>query len=426
MIATISPSVTHGAIRAPRSKSAMQRACAAALLYKGVSTILDPGKSNDDLAALDVVQKLGAKVDSGTDRIQVHSKGVEPLSGEINCGESGLGVRMFTPIAALSSKALNICGAGSLLNRPMDFFDEIFPQLGISIHSNGGKLPVSIQGPLQPGNIEVDGSLSSQFLTGLLMAYSAADAQNVTIRVNNLKSKPYIDLTLSVMKSFGMKLPRVEAYQDFTFESNHHQSPEGPLQYEVEGDWSGAAFLFVTGAVAGTVKIEGMQDESVQADKKILEAIRDCGAVLVYADGVYEVGPAPLRSFDFDATECPDLFPPLVALAAYCNGTSTILGANRLTHKESNRAIALQDIFGKMGVKIEVEGDLMKVYGGEKLNGAEVDSHHDHRIAMAAAVAALGATGPVTISHAEAIDKSYPDFYIHLRRLGATVSLRKF
>jgi 3-phosphoshikimate 1-carboxyvinyltransferase len=163
----------------------------------------------------------------------------------------------------------------------------------------------------------------------------------------------------------------------------------------------------------------------VQADKKILEAIRDAGAFLSYANGNYTVAPSKLQSFDFDATECPDLFPPLVALAAYCNGITRIKGASRLTHKESNRALTLQDIFGKMGIPIVLEEDMMLVHGGTALHGADVSSHHDHRIAMAAAVAALRATGPVRISDAQAIDKSYPDFYQHLELLGATINSSK-
>ncbi|MEO0002111.1 MAG: 3-phosphoshikimate 1-carboxyvinyltransferase, partial [Bacteroidota bacterium] len=282
-----------------------------------------------------------------------------------------------------------------------------------------------IQGPLQPATIEVDGSLSSQFLTGLLMAYSASGASGVTIKVKDLKSKPYIDLTLSVLKSFDMKVPQVVNYESFIFDQAQHLQPTGDFTYEVEGDWSGAAFLFVAGAIAGEITIQGMKDDSVQADKKILEAIRDAGAVLSYANGNYTVAPSKLQSFDFDATECPDLFPPLVALAAYCNGITRIKGASRLTHKESNRALTLQDIFGKMGISIVLEEDLMLVHGGTALHGADVSSHHDHRIAMAAAVAALRATGPVRISDAQAIDKSYPDFYQHLELLGATINSSK-
>jgi 3-phosphoshikimate 1-carboxyvinyltransferase len=426
MIANIFPSSLQGNIRAPRSKSDMQRACAAALLHHGTTRILDPGRSNDDLAALDVIAKLGATVVDKGDEIEITSKGVHPVSDQLHCGESGLGIRMFTPIAALSGQPLTISGSGSLVNRPMNFFDEIFPQLNIAIQSQQGKLPLSIKGPLVPQTITVDGSLSSQFLTGLLMAFSAANAKGVTIHVKDLKSKPYIDLTLSVLSAFGMKTPWVVQYEQFVFEDNDHHAPEGALDYAVEGDWSGAAFLFVAGAIAGEITIQGMKADSVQADRKILEAITDSGAALEWNEGVYKVSPGTLKAFVFDATECPDLFPPLVALAAYCEGVTTIRGALRLTHKESNRALTLKDVFGKMGISITLEGDIMKVHGGTGVKGAHVHSHHDHRIAMAAAVAALRADGPITIDDAEAIDKSYPEFYVDLRRLGTEVALRKF
>lgn len=424
MIAIVRPSSIAGTLRAPRSKSDMQRACAAALLHQGVTHIVDPGKSNDDLAALDVISKLGAEVTEQDNAVVVKSKGVHPFFNEINCGESGLGIRMFTPIAALSSKELTISGSGSLLSRPMHFFDAIFPQLGISIQSNEGKLPLVIKGPMHPSSIEVDGSLSSQFLTGLLMAYSAAGAKDVTITVKDLKSKPYIDLTLGVLASFGMKVPVVKDYETFSFSAIEHVQPVGEISYRVEGDWSGAAFLFVAGAIAGGINIQGMKADSVQADMKILEAIKDAGASLRYEDGIYHVDPADLHAFQFDATECPDLFPPLVALASYCNGDTVIKGALRLTHKESNRALTLQDVFGKMGVQIELDEDLMIVHGNRQLKGAKVHSHHDHRIAMAAAVAALGADGEVLIEEAEAINKSYPDFYEHLKALGTSITLQ--
>ena len=423
MIATIHPSIAKGNIRAPRSKSDMQRACAAALLHKGKTIIQDPGRSNDDLAALDVIQRLGATVEDNGQEIVITSQGVNPASDQVMCGESGLGIRMFTPIAATSDRTLTINGSGSLVKRPMDFFDHIFPQLGIVISSNEGRLPLHIQGPLQPQSIEVDGSLSSQFLTGLLMAFSASNASDVTIRVNNLKSKPYIDMTLKVLAAFGMKVPTVNNYETFNFESSSAPSVVKDIVYEIEGDWSGAAFLFVAGAISGRVAIQGMRDDSVQADRKILEAIVDAGADIHFTAGTYVVSPAPLKAFVFDATECPDLFPPLVALASCCSGISRISGANRLTHKESNRALTLQDVFGKMGIQIDIEGDLMLVHGGTGIHGGQVHSHHDHRIAMAAAVAALNASGPVFIEEAEAINKSYPDFYSHLQALGAEVKL---
>ena len=423
MKAIVHPSVLHGNISAPRSKSDMQRACAAALLHVGKTLIYTPGNSNDDLAAIDVIQKLGAVIVEHTDHLEISSAGVMPVHDTVFCGESGLGIRMFTPIASISSQQLTLTGSGSLLKRPMHFFDEIFPKLGIDIMSNDGKLPIKIKGPLVPSTIEVDGSLSSQFLTGLLFAFSASNASDVTIKVNDLKSRPYIDMTLQVIKAFGMKLPIVDSYETFSFGPAATISSTDTIQYTVEGDWSGASFLFVAGAISAEVVIEGMNPDSMQADKQILKAIKSCGARLSYTDGRYVVSPGKLVAFEFDATECPDLFPPLVSLAAYCKGITKIKGTNRLTHKESDRALTLQDVFGKMGIKIDLVDDIMYVHGGSVLNTAEVHSHHDHRIAMAAAVAALCANGPVIINDAEAINKSYPDFYHHMISLGAKIIL---
>jgi 3-phosphoshikimate 1-carboxyvinyltransferase len=402
----------------------MQRACAAALLHKGETLIHNPGHSNDDKAALDIIERLGATIDDRGELLIIHSKGIHPLKEEISCGESGLSIRMFTPLAALSKKQITINGTGSLLTRPMDFFDEILPQLGISIKSNEGKLPLILKGPLVPQSIEVDGSLSSQFLTGLLMAYSAAGASQVSIKVNNLKSRPYIDLTLEVMKQFGMKMPENKSYTEFYFdEVPAVKSKPVPVNYTVEGDWSGGAFLLVAGAIAGPVTIRGLDPGSTQADKAILEALISANAgVAIDAKGI-TVHPAAMNAFDFDATDCPDLFPPLVALAVACKGETVIKGVSRLAHKESDRGLTLQEEFGKMGVRIELDDDLMRVYGDGQIKGAKVHSRHDHRIAMACAVAALIADAEVTIEQANAVKKSYPDFFRDLKKLGGAVSL---
>jgi 3-phosphoshikimate 1-carboxyvinyltransferase len=204
-------------------------------------------------------------------------------------------------------------------------------------------------------------------------------------------------------------------YEEFYFPGSAKQ--KGKVEYTVEGDWSGGAFLLVAGAVAGPITVKGLDIRSTQADKAILQALRDSGAAIEIKNDIV-VGPAKLKAFRFDATECPDLFPPLVALAAYCEGTTVIEGVSRLAHKESNRGLTLQDEFGKMGLTIELDGDRMLVYGGGALKGATVHSRHDHRIAMACAVGALRAAGPVTIEEAEAINKSYPDFYEHIKQLG--------
>jgi 3-phosphoshikimate 1-carboxyvinyltransferase len=432
MIVTIQPSQIKGTIQAPASKSSMQRGCAASLLYLGTTIIRNPGHSNDDKAALGVIKDLGAIVETLADgSLKIAGiGGVNPESGAVSCGESGLGIRMFTPIVSMSNKRITINGEGSLVTRPMDFFDEVLPQLGVEIISREGKLPLQVKGPLTPKDITIDGSLSSQFLTGLLMAYAASNAQGVTITVDNLKSKPYIDLTLSVMKQFGWQVEN-RNYEAFHFKAADPKAPAvsapPPPQktYTVEGDWSGAAFLLVTGAIAGDITVKGLDVQSTQADRAVLQALQSCGAKLSIQAEQIEVGPSALsgveglQAFQFDATECPDLFPPLVALASYCKGTTVIEGVGRLTHKESNRALTLQEEFGKMGVEIELQDDLMLIKGGNGLKGAAVHSHHDHRIAMACAVAALKATGETVISEAQAINKSYPDFYEHIQALGA-------
>lgn len=406
----------------------MQRACAAALVAKGKSIIKNPGHSNDDKAAMDITQRLGGTVTNNGNELIIESNGVQPVSSEINCGESGLSIRMFTPLVALSNHALTVNGSGSLVTRPMDFFDEILPQLDVQVKSNAGKLPLNIQGPMVPKNITIDGSLSSQFLTGMLLAYAASNASDVSITVTNLKSKPYIDLTLDVMKQFGLKVPENKNYESFYFAPSTHDSLPVAIgitthHYTVEGDWSGAAFLLVAGAIAGNIVVKGLDVFSPQADKAVLQALMDCGCIISIQPEQIEIGLAPLKPFHFNATECPDLFPPLVALASYCKGKSVIEGTTRLTHKESNRALTLQEEFAKLGVTIELQDDLMIVHGGGGLKGATVHSRHDHRIAMACAVAGLKATGDVTIEEAEAINKSYPDFYEHLKVLGANVSL---
>jgi 3-phosphoshikimate 1-carboxyvinyltransferase len=443
MKVTIHPSNLKGIIQAAASKSSMQRACAAALLNKGTTIIKNPGHSNDDKAALDIIQKLGAKAELINGEWQVTSEGVNPVKNEINCGESGLSIRMFTPLVGLSEKEITINGTGSLVTRPMDFFDEILPQVGVKVKSNGGKLPLIIQGPLQPADIEIDGSLSSQFLTGILMAYGVAttstqtplqrrgasghtDNNKIIIKVKDLKSKPYIDLTLDVMKQFGMNVPENNNYETFTFYKPIVNpmtigSPLTTHEYSVEGDWSGGAFLLVAGAIAGPITVKGLDLTSTQADKAIIDALMSANAgIAMEAKGI-KLNPAEMNGFDFDATDCPDLFPPLVALAAYCKGQTKIKGVSRLTHKESNRALTLQEEFGKMNVSIVLDGDFMIIHGGNGVKGNQVHSHHDHRIAMACAVAALRAEGDMIIEEAQAVKKSYPDFYDDLKKLGAGI-----
>ncbi|WP_121354913.1 3-phosphoshikimate 1-carboxyvinyltransferase [Flavisolibacter nicotianae] len=427
MQVTVTPSKIQGTITAPASKSAMQRACAASLLKGGETVLHNPGVSDDDEAALDIIYQLGAIVEKEKDTVVIRSNGVQPISQEINCGESGLSARMFTSVAALSQSPITVTGKGSLVRRPFSFFTDVLPQLGVDCTSNNGLLPLQIKGPLQPRDITIDGSLSSQFLTGLLFAFSAAKAKDVTITVHNLNSKPYIDLTLQVMSKFGLPVPVNNDYQSFYFPKDPSPVASTPssFKYQVEGDWSGGAFLLVAGAIAGDIVVKGLDVFSTQADKAVLHALMQSGATISIEESKIEVRKSRLKAFHFNATDCPDLFPPLVALAAYCDGTTVIEGVHRLTHKESNRALTLQQEFAKMGVEISFQDDMMLVRGGAGVSGAAVHSRHDHRIAMACAVAALGASGDVIIEEAEAVNKSYPQFWDHIEHLSATLTTSK-
>jgi 3-phosphoshikimate 1-carboxyvinyltransferase len=433
MKVTLSPSFLSNTIVAPASKSSMQRACAAALVKQGITHIHNYGISNDDEAALSIIKAFGASVTVKENYLEVDTSTVDFKNFQnnfsINCGESGLSIRMFTPIAAMCNTSITINGSGSLATRPMNFFDEVLPLVGVKIKSNKGLLPLQVTGSLQPTNITIDGSLSSQFLTGLLMAYAASMVDvATTITVVDLKSKPYIDLTLKVMKDFGLQVPENKNYQSFVFHPSIAEESKINTTYTVEGDWSGGAFLLVAGAIAGNIVVKGLDAFSTQADKAILQALKDSGCFLQVEENAIQIaqpknGLIGLKPFSFDATDCPDLFPPLVALAAFCNGKTNIKGVSRLAHKESNRGITLQQEFGKMGIKIDLDSDTMTVYGGTGVEGAKVHSHHDHRIAMACAVAALQARGNTEIEEANAIAKSYPNFYEHLQKLGAVIFL---
>jgi 3-phosphoshikimate 1-carboxyvinyltransferase len=281
-----------------------------------------------------------------------------------------------------------------------------------------------------PEDITIDGSLSSQFLTGLLLAYSAAlrneklpRKEPVTIHVTDLKSRPYIDLTLEMLSHFGMPVPEQVNYEQFIFHPGEKQFGPQEVIYSVEGDWSGASFLLVAGAIAGPVTVRGLNLLSAQADKAIMDILMAANAgVAVEAKGII-VHPGELHSFRFDATDCPDLFPPAAVLASYCRGESVIKGVSRLKYKESNRGVTLQRELGKMGINIDLLDDEMIIQGNGIVHGADVNSCGDHRIAMACAVAGLGAKGETRIHDAEVVNKSYREFYEDLKSLGASVSL---
>ena len=401
-----------GTIIAPPSKSMAQRAIAAALLANGTTRIFLGTHAEDIEASIRIVSALGAKVTSDGSNCIAVTGGLSPVSEEIDCGEAGLSMRMFSSIAALSPKKLKLVGRGSLETRPMKAVEEFLVGLGATVSLNGELPPISIQGPIKPGRISIDGSLSSQFLTGLLLALPTLPG-DTTLDVRNLKSKPYVEMTLELIADFGVKIEHNSELSNFFIPGNQKYLAR---DYKVEGDWSGASFLAVAGAIAGEVTIENLRTDSKQADRRIVDAILAFGALLTSLEHSLKIKKSSNKSFTFDATECPDLFPPLVALAANANGVSKIKGVHRLKHKESDRENALTSEFKKLGIKIQTEEDYLVVVGGP-ITGGKVFSHYDHRIAMALAVAGLNASGAVEIEQPECVAKSYPDFYKDLESL---------
>ena len=404
------PSKIFGKIKAPASKSVTQRAIAAALLAEGESTIVNPSYCDDALAAMSIASGLGAKVRPNPGELKII--GTTGLKEQkLNCGESGLAIRMFSPIASLFSDEIKLTGSGTLKARPMSMIQDALTQFGVKCESNNGLLPITIQGPLKGGKCTIDGSLSSQILTGLMMALPLAE-EDSEIEVVALRSKPYIDMTLKVINDFGVNINRV-GYNLFKIQGGQHFKAQ---TYTVESDWSGSAFLLVAGAIMGKVIITDLNPVSQQGDKAIITALDKAGASLNISNNSIEVSKNRLKAFEFDATDTPDLFPPLVALASYCKGTSAIRGVKRLINKESDRCQALLEEFTKLGVKVEIVDDYMLV-SGATIKGGDVVSHDDHRIAMALAVAALGAEDKVTIKDAHCVSKSYPNFFDDLRSL---------
>lgn len=402
----------QGEVNIPSSKSYAQRAIALASLCQQPVIIRNLTDSDDVVAAQGIIQSLGAEFVRKNAGLYL-SKGNDlnsKVNISINCHESGLSTRLFSAFSLLFQQEFTVSGEGSITERTMEMVIVGLEEFGKQISSKDSKLPLSISGEVSNFNVEIDGSISSQFLTGLLIVAPFLKS-NVQIKVHHLKSKPYIEMTLDLMNHFGLK---VENQNFETFNIQGNQNTENSIEYTVEGDWSAASFHVVAAAIGGKIKLSGLIKDSRQGDKAILDAVKLAGAKVEWQNEDLNVEKGPLAPFEFDATECPDLFPPLAVLAAYANGKSTIKGVNRLKHKESNRGITLKQEFTKVGVRIDLQGDEMIVHGiGQHNISKEMtfSSHNDHRIAMAMSLFSIGAEEAIFIENPNAIDKSYPDFY---------------
>ena len=401
---TIHPSQVSGEVRPPCSKSYAQRALAAALLSDGETTLSNIELCDDTRYAMNVITGLGASVRQTGPTEYVIRGGLAPITDTINTGESGLATRLFTPIAALCDRRMTITGTGTMLRRPIGMMIDPLRNLGVQVRSNG-YLPITVQGPLRGGDTDVEAYVSSQFLTGLLMSLPLAEGDTI-LHVEQPNSLPYLAVTVDLASKFRIRMEH-NGFREFFIPGGQHYHP---AKLHIEGDWSSAAFMLVAGAIAGEVTAKRMNTLSLQADLAIIQALTKAGAVIITTPDEITVRKRELTGFDFDATQRPDLFPILAVLGANCEGTTHIRGVNRLVYKESNRAEAIVSEYTKLGMDVALEDDVMTVRGGS-LSGGTIDSCNDHRIAMAAAIAALAASGPVTITNAQAVTKSYPRFW---------------
>jgi 3-phosphoshikimate 1-carboxyvinyltransferase len=422
MKVTIYPSLLSGETDVPRSKSIAQRLLAFSLLSPQDTVITKFPDSADCKAALDVIRALGAVVTENGDVLDIRGGFPNNFQADIrhpktliNVGESGLSARMFMPIAALWHEEITMEGHGTLLKRNMRTAEDWLPHLGAKVVLKDVQLPARIQGPLLGGKIHAEQVSSSQFVTGILIAGSATK-RGVEIEIQQLPSRPYIQTTMAVAQLFGIEMTdtgsgyRVEGGQ-------RYQALETP----VAGDWSGAAFLFVAGALCADegLLIKGLSETIPQADQAILQVLTLARVKWERCEDGYRVWTSRIKAFEFDATHCPDLFPVLSVLAVMGDGPSVIKGVSRLADKESNRGKAIQHEWSKMGINTVVRGDELKIYP-KAIQPAHVHAHDDHRMAMALSVMAMaGAT--LTIHGAECVAKSFPNFYETIKKLGARV-----
>ena len=445
------PFIDAGPLVMPSSKSFAQRAIIAAALAEGTSHLHGYTPCGDNESALQVARSLGAQVEvDGTEvtitgiaasfdciktLIGPDGKPQEDYEGNpvMDVGESGLLARLMIPIMAQLCPIDTVFKArGTLLYRHLTGAKEIMEAFGASLTYSF--MPLSVQGPLNAGRAEISGKHGSQLISGLLMALPFAE-RNSSLIVKDPKSIPYIFITLEVLKKFGIKIGNemlggrdfLESDGDWSLCTEMVFKIKGGQKFkaadiDIEGDWSAAANFLVAGAVFGKAEIHGLDTTSLQADLSIMDILMDAGASLSQTDG--DKGPvmvqrAPLKAFNVDASNCPDLFPIISVLAAFCQGTSRLAGVGRLANKESDRAKAILEMLSRMGVKASVEGDEMVIEGHSltqrlmtdtMLKGGSYSSHDDHRMLMALRVAGLGTDGPVTIDNTDCVAKSFPQF----------------
>ena len=428
----------------PSSKSFAQRAIIAAALAEGTSHLSGYTPCGDNESALAVAKALGAEVKITGNTIVITGIGAAPgclKLNELHCGESGFLTRLIIPLLSVLSKdPVLVTGEKTLLNRPLTSAHDIMASFGVRLYPEGNNerkqdcyLPLRVSGPLIAGRADVSGKGGSQLISGLLAALPLCEEKSA-LYVHDPRSIPYLFITVDVLKKFGIRMSsEMEGDDDFletqdwslcTGVNFHIKGGQryNAADFAIEADWSGAAPFLVAGAIFGDIEVEGLDTESLQADISIMDILMEAGASMSQLDspgGPIHVRRAPLSPFHTDLNNCPDLFPMVAVLAAFCPGKSHILGVERLRHKETDRAAAIEQMLTQMGVPVQIEEDEMTIEGmgftqrileGKLLKGGRYASHADHRMVMALKVAALGADSPIEIDDVTCVSKSFPTF----------------
>lgn len=417
------PSELRGSISAPPSKSVMQRMVAGALLADGTSIVHNISQSDDCTAALQLAAQLGAEIEIGETSVKITGVGgkLHPRTKTLHVGESGLSARLFTAIAGLATPPLSIDGEKSLRGRPMDDLASVFEQLEGHLTTTNGSFPLHMQKGIRSGDASLNGSISSQFLTGLLFTLPNLSG-NSSLFIQQLKSAPYVQLTLEILEDFGIHIDHDEGFQRFHIEGSQKFDP---IETVVDGDWSGAAAIAVAGMLCASdsIGISGLDNQYTQADEAIRGALLFAGGALSGTEDGIQIARRPVRAFNLDLGESPDLFPVLAALAAHGKKPSRIQGIHRLYQKESNRAQAIQSEWEKFGIKVELDeaSDSMVVHPRKEMMNEPmtIETYGDHRIAMATTILAMTGKNSVVIKDADCVAKSYPEFFDDLVMLGA-------
>ena len=422
----IIPRPLNGTVDIPPSKSISHRAIIAASLCNGESIIDNIIMSKDVKATCDGVVSLGAEIDIQSSygnrySIIIRGKGrIEAKEKFIDCVESGSTLRFLIPLAALCGENITFHGKGKLIERPLYVYYDIFHKQGISYHNNLGKLPLTLGGRLEPGDFHIRGDISSQFITGLMFALPLLNGDSRIIINTALESKGYVDITIDVLKSFGVNILN-EDYKIFKIRGNQVYKPR---RYSVEGDFSQAAFWLVAGILAGSVECGGLDMNSLQGDRDIINIIKKMGGNIEIKDRDLTTHKSITSGVSIDASQIPDLVPIISVIASLSKGTTIIKGASRLRIKESDRLKAITSELSKIGGRIKDIKDGLIIDGIDSFEGGIVDSWNDHRIVMAMAIASTRCKKPLTIVGGESVEKSYPGFWEDFKKLGGDICER--